>query len=99
MLDKLLDSSFWFTTWPALQNATGQPAISLPVHISEAGLPVGIQAVGRVGDEETLICFAAQMGTESGWTQRRARRLIGLEIWYVRDAKALFAIFSAAPFP
>jgi amidase len=71
-LDKLLDQSLWFTHWPAIQNVTGQPAISLPVHVTAEGLPLGIQAVGRIGDEETLFSFAAQMEGISGWLARRA---------------------------
>ncbi len=72
LFDKLIDQSFWFTHWPGIQNATGQPAIALPVHVSDAGLPLGIQAVGRCGDEETLLSLAAQMEKASGWLERRA---------------------------
>ncbi len=69
---KMMDLSLWFTHWPAIQNVTGQPAISLPVHVTDAGLPVGIQAVGRIGDEETLFMLAGQMEELSGWLGRRA---------------------------
>ena len=72
LFDKLIDQSFWFTHWPAIQNATGQPSIALPVHVTDAGLPLGIQAVGRCGDEETLLSLAAQMETQSCWLERRA---------------------------
>lgn len=69
---QLLDQSFWFTHWPAIQNVTGQPAIALPVHITSDGLPLGIQAVGRIGDEETLYSLAGQLEEISGWLKRRA---------------------------
>jgi amidase len=69
---QLLDKSLWFTHWPAVQNVTGQPSIALPVHVTAAGLPLGIQAAGRPGDEETLLSLAAQMEKLSGWTKRRA---------------------------
>lgn len=72
VLSQLIDNAFWFTHWPAIQNVTGQPSIALPVHVTAAGLPLGIQAAGRLGDEETLISFAAQMESLSGWRQRRA---------------------------
>lgn len=72
LFDKLVDQSFWFTHWPAIQNVTGQPAIALPVHVTDDGLPLGIQAVGRCGEEETLLSLAAQMETRSGWLERRA---------------------------
>lgn len=71
-LGQLMDKSLWFTHWAPIQNVTGQPAIALPVHVTEAGLPLGVQAVGRPGDEETLFSLAAQMEKLSGWRQRRA---------------------------
>ncbi|PHP64805.1 6-aminohexanoate hydrolase [Zhengella mangrovi] len=70
-LDQMLDKSLWFTHWPAIQNVTGQPSIALPVHVTDGGLPLGIQAAGRIGDEETLLALAAQMETASGWLDRR----------------------------
>ncbi len=70
-LGQLMDKSLWFTHWPAIQNVTGQPAIALPEHVTAAGLPLGIQAVGRPGDEETLFALAGQMESLSGWTRRR----------------------------
>ena len=69
---QLLDKSLWFTHWPAIQNVTGQPAIAMPVHVTPGGLPLGIQAAGRPGDEETLFAFAGQMEKLSGWRDRRA---------------------------
>ncbi|MCC6008193.1 MAG: amidase [Rhodobacteraceae bacterium] len=74
VLDTMLDKSLWFTHWTAVQNVTGQPAIALPVHVTAAGLPLGVQAVGRPGDEETLLSLAAQMEAQSGWLARRAPR-------------------------
>lgn len=71
-LGQLMDKSLWFTHWPAIQNVTGQPSISMPVHVTDAGLPIGIQAAGRPGDETTLLSFAAQMEKLSGWLDRRA---------------------------
>ncbi|MEO3873233.1 amidase [Nonomuraea sp. B12E4] len=42
-------------------NATGQPAISLPLHTTEAGLPVGVQLVAAFGREDLLVRVAAQV--------------------------------------
>ena len=72
LFGQLMDKSLWFTHWPAIQNVSGQPSIALPVHVTEAGLPLGIQAAGRPGDEETLLSLAAQMEKISGWLKRRA---------------------------
>ncbi|NUS22457.1 MAG: amidase [Mesorhizobium sp.] len=69
---QLMDKSLWFTHWPAIQNVSGQPSIALPVHVTADGLPLGIQAAGRPGDEETLLSLAAQMEKLSGWLKRRA---------------------------
>ena len=71
-LGQLMDKSLWFTHWPAIQNVTGQPSISMPVHVTDKGLPIGIQAAGRPGDEATLLSFASQMEKLSGWLDRRA---------------------------
>jgi amidase len=76
LFGQLLDDSLWFTHWPAIQNVTGQPAIAMPVHVTSAGLPLGIQAVGRPGDEETLLSLAAQMEKISGWRERRAPLMV-----------------------
>jgi len=52
-------------------NATGQPAISLPLHQSTDGLPVGIHFVGRLGDEATLLQLAAQLEQAAPWSAKR----------------------------
>ena len=70
--DKLLHNSLWFTHWPAIQNISGQPAIALPVFVTKDGLPLGIQAVGRPGDEETILSLAGQFEKISDWAARRA---------------------------
>ncbi|WP_296737645.1 amidase [Mesorhizobium sp.] len=72
VFDQMMDKSLWFTHWPAIQNVSGQPSIALPVHVTAGGLPLGIQAAGRPGDEETLLSLAAQMEKISGWLNRRA---------------------------
>ncbi len=54
-----------------LFNVTGQPAISLPLHWSEAGLPVGIQLVGRPWGEAELLRVAAQLEEAAPWRERR----------------------------
>ncbi|MFA5123163.1 amidase [Zavarzinia sp.] len=51
-------------------NFTGQPAISLPLHQSADGLPVGVQIIGRFGDEDTLIAIAADLEQALPWAGR-----------------------------
>jgi amidase len=52
-------------------NVTGQPGISLPLHWSGGGLPIGVQFVGRFGDEETLLSLAGQLEQAAPWAGRR----------------------------
>lgn len=51
-------------------NITGQPAMSVPLHWTDAGLPVGMHFVGRFGDEATLFRLAAQLEAAQPWGAR-----------------------------
>ena len=53
-------------------NATGQPAISLPLHWTAGGLPVGVQLVGRFGEDTLLLQLAAQLELAAPWFGRTA---------------------------
>lgn len=59
-----------YVPFTALQNATGQPAISLPLHWSANGLPVGVQLVGRFGEEHVLLKLARQLEQARPWSRR-----------------------------
>jgi amidase len=52
-------------------NLTGQPSISVPVGRSDDGLPIGMQLVGRHGEEGTLLALAAQLEGELRWAELR----------------------------
>ncbi|MDD9972030.1 MAG: amidase [Myxococcales bacterium] len=56
-----------------LFNQTGQPAISLPLHMSKDGLPIGIQLCSALGREDLLVRVASQLETAHPWHARRPR--------------------------
>jgi amidase len=59
-----------YAAFTALYNVTGQPAVSVPLHWTADGLPVGTMLVGRPADEVTLISLAAQLEAARPWAQR-----------------------------
>jgi amidase len=52
-------------------NATGQPAISLPLGRTAAGLPIGVQMVAAAHREDLLVRLAAQVEQAAPWADRR----------------------------
>ena len=59
--------TFEFIPWTPVFNVTGQPAMSVPLHWNEAGLPIGMHFVGKWGDEATLFRLAGQLEKEKPW--------------------------------
>jgi len=57
-------------------NVTGQPSMSLPLHWTEDGLPMGMLFTARTGDEATLFRVAAQLEQAMPWRDRIAPHAI-----------------------
>lgn len=60
-----------FSPFSMIYNATGNPAMSVPLHQSESGLPIGIQCAGRIGQEATLLQLARQFEEACPWIDRK----------------------------
>jgi Asp-tRNA(Asn)/Glu-tRNA(Gln) amidotransferase A subunit family amidase len=60
-----------FTPFARLANCTGQPAMSVPLHWSDANLPIGVMFAARFGDEAMLFRIAGQLERARPWWHRR----------------------------
>lgn len=63
---------FAMALFTAFFNVSGQPALSLPLHMSRSGLPIGVQLVGGPWQESLLIRLAAQLEQAHPWASRKA---------------------------
>ncbi|MFI5001578.1 MAG: amidase [Reyranellales bacterium] len=61
------------TPFTAVCNATGVPAMSVPLAWTDDGLPIGLHFVAKFGAEETLYSLAAQLEQARSWRERRPR--------------------------
>ncbi len=60
-----------YSPFTSLFNITGQPAVSIPLHWSPAGLPIGVHFAAKFGDEAGLLKLSAQLEQAQPWFDRR----------------------------
>jgi len=72
VLDQIIAENIGWVPYTQLANLTGRPAISVPLHWTAAGLPLGVQLVGRLGADGDLLQLAAQLEEARPWVQRYA---------------------------
>ncbi|GAB3123497.1 amidase [Glaciibacter psychrotolerans] len=59
-----------YTPFTSMVNVSGLPAIVLPIHQTDDGLPMGVQLIGRPGGEHTLLALGAQLEQHFQWQNR-----------------------------
>lgn len=76
-VDEYLDRLWRYCPFTPLANVTGTPSMSVPLHWSENGLPVGVMFTGRYADEASLFSLAGQLERSRPWAHRHPP----LSIW------------------
>jgi amidase len=67
---KIARDSLQYVPFTQLANLTGTPAMSVPLHWTADGLPLGVQFVARCGEEDRLLQLAAQLESMRPWFTR-----------------------------
>ena len=65
-----------FAAYTPAFNMSGQPAISLPLHRNDDGLPIGVQLVAAYGREDVLLRVAAQLESAHPWSDHPPTHLL-----------------------
>ncbi len=71
VVDQMITQNLGWVPYTQLANLTGRPAMSVPLHWTAAGLPIGSQLVGRLGADGLLLRLAAQLEAAQPWADRR----------------------------
>jgi Asp-tRNA(Asn)/Glu-tRNA(Gln) amidotransferase A subunit family amidase len=71
IVDRMITDNLGWVPYTQLANLTGRPAMSVPLHWTPDGLPLGVQFVAPLDGEGTLLRLAAQLEQASPWADRR----------------------------
>jgi len=71
-VESIIDANLSWVPYTQLANLTGRPAISLPLHWTADGFPLGLQFVAPLGGETVLLRLAAQLEAADPWAGRVA---------------------------
>jgi Asp-tRNA(Asn)/Glu-tRNA(Gln) amidotransferase A subunit family amidase len=72
IVDRMIDDNLGWVPFTQLANLTGRPAMSVPLHWTVDGLPLGVQFVAPLGGEATLLRLASQLEQAQPWFDRTA---------------------------
>ncbi len=93
ILDQIVHDNLSWVPYTQAANLTGRPAISVPMHWTQTGLPLGVQFLGRWGADGDLLRIAAQLERAQPWihryptTVRRVVRTAGTSMNETQTAK------------
>ncbi|QDH10822.1 amidase [Nocardioides dongxiaopingii] len=71
IVDQMISQNLGWVPYTQLANLTGRPAMTVPLHWTAAGLPIGVQLVGRLGADAQLLSLAGQLEDAQPWAHRR----------------------------
>ena len=71
IIDTIAKRTLGYIPYTPIANMTGQPSMSVPLHWSKDGLPVGVMFTAKMGDEATLFRLAGQLEQAQPWKYKR----------------------------
>ena len=71
IMDRVIARAYRISPFTMIANAGGFPSMSVPLHMSEGGLPVGVLFTSRFGNDAQLYRLAGQLERAKPWAQRR----------------------------